>query len=129
MEHLALVQALSREISSAISAIERNDMAEFALRLAAQEAICHGLDGKGPKFRAACSSYRAASAIVPEESVWERIRQAHFALAKLNRVYSGVISRSQKSVALILNLYKNHGQRYSKDADARGSRHNLSCEA
>jgi hypothetical protein len=129
MEHLALVQALSHEISSAISAIERNDMADFAARLSAQEAICRDLDRKGTKFQAACASYRASSNLPAEASVWEKIRQAHFALAKLNRVYRGVISRSQKSIGLILNLYKNHGQRYSKDANARGGKHTLSCEA
>ena len=30
MEHLALVQALSQEVSSAISAIEKNDLAELS---------------------------------------------------------------------------------------------------
>ncbi|MFZ0479803.1 MAG: hypothetical protein WAL71_11685 [Terriglobales bacterium] len=129
MEHLALVQALSHEISSAISAIERNDLADFASRLAAQEAICHDLNRKSPQFQVACASYRASSKLPAETSVWEKIRQAHFALGKLNRVYAGVISRSQKSIGLILNLYKTHGQRYSEDAKSRSGKHTLSCEA
>ncbi|MFY9675142.1 MAG: hypothetical protein WB817_04660 [Terriglobales bacterium] len=129
-QHLALVRSLSAEISSAISAIERNDMSELSSRIAAQEVICHKLSEQDPqRLKRAIESYRAAAQPPANSSIFEKIREAHRALAQLNRVYAGVVSRSQRSIELITNLYRNHGQRYDKDDKTRPAQHNWSCEA
>lgn len=129
-QHLALVRALSGEVSNAISAIERNDMTELTSRLAAQEVICHKLNQQDPqRLKQALESYRSAAQSREKSSLIHKVREAHLALARLNRAYAGVISRSQRSIELITNLYRNHGQGYSKDESARPSKHTWSCEA
>lgn len=128
-EHLALVRALSHEISSAISAIERNDMGDFASRIAAQEAICHKLNPKGDEsLKLACESYKAAANSPAGSPLSHKIHEAHLALARLNRVYAALIRRSQKSIGSIISLYKSQGQSYTKDAKAQPSQHTWSCE-
>ena len=130
MEHLALVRTLSHEISSAISAIERNDSADLTTRVAAQEAICLKLNQKSAQaLQLACASYRATSESPAESSLWQKIRDAHVALDRLNRVYTGLIKRSQRSIELITGLYRNPGQRYTKDESAKPGQHTWSCEA
>lgn len=129
-EHLALVRALSGEISSAISAIERNDMAELGSRIAAQEVICHKLNQQDPqRLKQAFESYRSAAESPAKPTLFDNIREAHLALIRLNRIYAGVVSGSQRSIELITNLYQNHGQRYNKDDNARPAKHTWSCEA
>jgi uncharacterized protein YcbK (DUF882 family) len=129
-EHLALVRALSGEISSAISAIERNDMAELGSRIAAQEVICHKLNQQDPqRLKQAFESYRSAAETSADPTLFDNIREAHLALTRLNRIYAGVVSGSQRSIELITNLYRNHGQRYNKDDNARPAKHTWSCEA
>ena len=127
-QHLVLLQALSGEISSAISAIERNDKSELDSRIAAQEAICNELNRQDPqRLQQALESYRS-TAQISAKSALDKIREAQRRLARLNRIYAGVISRSQRSVELILSLYQNHGQRYHKDDNARPAKHSWSCE-
>lgn len=129
-QHLALVQALSGEISSAISAIERNDMSDLSARIAAQEAICQELNRQDPqRLQQAFESYSSTAQIPTKHSIIDKIREAHLTLARLNRIYAGIISRSQRSIELILSLYQNHGQRYHKDDNARPAKHTWSCEA
>ena len=129
-QHLALVTALSSEISSAISAVERNDMAELESRVAAQEAICQKLTQLDPELlKRAFDTYSSASEVPVKVALLDRVREAHRTLARLNRVYAGVVSRSQRSIELITNLYRNHGQRYSKGENARPAQRTWSCEA
>lgn len=129
-EHLALVESLSHEILSAISAIERNDSADLATRIAAQEAICLKLNQKNAHdLQMACASYRATSESPAESSLWERIHEAHIGLDRLNRIYAGLIKRSRRSIELITGLCRNPGQRYTKDESARPGKHTWSCEA
>ena len=130
IEHLALVRALSHEISEAISAIEHNDLADLNKRVAAQEYLSEKLKQKHlPSLLLVCESYRTASEIPADTSLRQKIREAHLALAQLSRVYAALIQRSQRSVGLILDLYRNHGQRYTRDASALPAKHTLSCEA
>lgn len=129
-QHLSLVRALSGEISNAISAIERNDMGELNSRIAAQEVICHKLNQQDPqRLKQAFESYRSTAQNRDKSSLIQRIREAHLTLARLNRAYAGVISGSQRSIELITNLYRHHGQGYSKGEKARPSKHTWSCEA
>jgi len=131
VEHLALVRSLSHEISSAISAIERNDRADLSERVAAQEAICLKLNQKSPTdLQLACASYRATSEQSEgEPSLWQKIREAHIALDRVNRVYAALIKRSQKSIEMIVGLYRNPGPPYAKDEGAPSPKHTWSCEA
>ncbi|HTR27100.1 MAG TPA: hypothetical protein VMI10_24220 [Terriglobales bacterium] len=129
-QHLALVTALSSEISSAISAIERNDMAELKSRVAAQEAICQRLAQQDPdRLKRAFDSYKSVAQTPAKATLFEKVREAHLALARLNRVYAGVVGRSQRSLELITNFYRNYGQRYSKEEGAPPTKHTWSCEA
>jgi len=128
-QHLVLVRALSAEISSAISAIERNDMTELDARVAAQEAICQKLNPQDPQhLKQALESYRRAAQIPAKLSLLEKVREAHLALARVNKIYAGVISRSHRSIELITHLYRNHGRRYAKDENVPPANHTWSCE-
>ena len=129
-QHLALVRALSGEISNAISAIERNDMGELTSRIAAQEVICHELNQQDPRrLKLAFESYRSTAQNRDKSPLIQKVREAHLTLARLNRTYARVISGSQRSIELITSLYRNHGQGYSKNEKARPSKHTWSCEA
>jgi hypothetical protein len=129
MEHLALVQALSHEISSAISAIERNDMADLATRVAAQEAIALKLNRKDAHaLQQACASYRATAQTPSDNSLWHKIREQYRALDQLNKVYYSLIQRSQQSLELIGSLYRGHGHRYGKDPGNRPAKSTWSCD-
>jgi len=128
--HLALVTALSSEISSAISAIERNDMTELESRVAAQEVLCQKLAQQDPeRLKRAFNSYKSAVQPPAKATLLEKVREAHLALSRLNRVYAGVVGRSQRSIELIANFYRNYGQRYSKDENVPPAKHTWSCEA
>jgi len=130
IEHLALVRALSREVSSAISAIERNDLTLLTNSVAAQEAICQKLNRQGTEWlRLACASYRASVDGPVETPMMQTIREAHLGLAHLNRIYAGLVRRSQRSIELITALYRNYGQGYAKTPNNRTSNHTWSCEA
>jgi hypothetical protein len=130
MEHLALVRALSQEVSSAISAIERNDLAELTTRVAAQDAICFKLNQKGPQtLQLACEPYRASCESSEERSLWQAICEAHTALSRLNRTYAGLVKRSQRSIELIAGLYRNPDQSYDRNPTAQPGKHTWSCEA
>ena len=128
-EHLALVRALSREVSAAISAIERNDLPQLTTSVEAQEALCEKLNRQGTEWlRLACASYKASGETQAEPSMLQKIREAHLGLAQLNRIYAGLVRRSQKSVELITALYRNHGQGYGKTSNVPPGSHTWSCE-
>jgi hypothetical protein len=99
-------------------------------RIAAQEVICHKLNQQDPqRLKHAFESYRSTAQSREKSSLIQRVRQAHLTLARLSRTYGGVLSRSQRSIELITNLYRNHGHGYSKDEKARHPKHTWSCEA
>lgn len=126
-EHLALVRSLSREVATAISAIEHNDLALLKSSVAAQEAICQKLSqDRAEWLRTACASYRASSGEREGSSRWQEVREAHAGLARLNRIYEALILRSHKSIQLITALYR--GQDYGKEGKARAGNHTWSCE-
>jgi len=128
--HRAVVAALSSEISSAISAIERNDLSDLQSRVAAQEALCQKLAQQDPeRLKRAFDSYKSAAQTPVKATLLAKVREAHIALSRLNRVYAGVVGRSQRSIELITNFYQSYGQRYSKDESAPPAKHTWSCEA
>jgi len=104
-EHLAQVQALLQAVSSAISAIEKNDLPEFEKRLAAQETICHRLSASMPALLFSAVDGAEDSA---EAQLLQEVRKAHADLAHLNRVYAALLKRARRSVTLMAAFYRNH---------------------
>jgi len=117
--HLASVQTLSHEIRSAIEAMEYNDLEQLQNCVARQETLCHEIT----KMQWPMPATQNESRLV------KQIREAHFELARLNRLYREVLKRAERSARLILAVYQQHGRGYSKDAAARTDNHTVSCEA
>jgi hypothetical protein len=118
LEYLALVRALSQAIASAISSIEKNDLRQLESDLAAQESICNRICGTKSTLLHGNSD---ASWLV-------EIRQAHMALAQLNRVYAGLLQRVRKSAGLIAVLYRSYGEGYDREPSPLPQQHTWSCE-
>ena len=127
LEHLAQVKALSREVASGISAIERNDLKQFESHLAAQESICTRLAGTQLLLPPA-KAEPAPSTDAPSFALLREIRQAHLALAKLNRVYAAVLKRAQRTTGMIASVYRSHGQGYERTPSAPVKHQTWSCE-
>jgi hypothetical protein len=117
-EYLARLRALSQLLGSAISAIERTDLAQLQSSVAAQETLCCELNGMP----------WPVSAVTTESAVLEEIHATQMELAQLNRVYAGVLKRAQRSAALMTALYRSFGQGYAKDAPPAAEKQTLSCE-
>jgi len=126
-EHLTRLRALSREITSAISAIEHNNLKALQDSIAAQEGLCAALHEviRGLPHPHDGKPHRAER---PRSPIAQQIRTESAALAHLNRVYAAVLKRAQLSASLIFGLYRNYGQGYAKDAPAVTEHHTWSCE-
>jgi hypothetical protein len=126
-EHLAQVHALSGAIASAILAIEKNNLPELETQLAAQEMICNRLS----EAKLVMSSIFNAETVRGEtvNALWpQEIRQAHLALAQLNRVYAALLRRSRRYTGMIAVLYRSHGEGYDRGTSTLPQRHTWSCE-
>jgi hypothetical protein len=119
LKHLAHVNALGKAIASAISAIEKNDLAQFEAHLASQESICN---------RLAATKCGADAAEGSDSPVELEIRQSYVELAHLNRVYMTLLKSAQRSVGLIVALYRNYGEGYDRGPSALSQSHTWSCE-
>jgi uncharacterized coiled-coil protein SlyX len=125
VEHLAQVQALSRAIGFAIAAIEKNNLRELETQLATQETICNRLSGN----KLVISSISKVEAVRDETAhLLQQIRQAHLALAQLNRVYAALLKRSRRHLGQITALYGSHGEGYDRGPSTLPQRHTWSCE-
>jgi hypothetical protein len=113
-EHLARVRALSEELQTAISALEKNDVKLLEQSLAAQERLCHEI----ASMRTLVSSDAKPSIQNPE------IRNAYMALAQKKRVYAALLKRSSRTVSLLNGLYRCYGAGLDKKPNTT-----LSCEA
>lgn len=116
-KHLEQVHALSRELTSAISALERNDLEQLRQSLAVQERICNELTAPGPAGNEGADT-----------NLREEIRSAHLTLAKANQMYAALLRRSQRSVDLISALYRYCAQGSSKEAANPAKQQTWSCE-
>lgn len=101
LQHLERVRALSSEVTAAISAIEKNDLRQLQAAVANQERISNEL--ATTKWTPVPSPKKVDAA----SENGERIQEAYVALARLNRVYAGVLKRSKRSVELLSALYGN----------------------
>ncbi len=126
LEHLAQVHALSQAIASAISAIEKNDLPQLETHVAAQETMCNRLSGTKGIFPLSPKASAAANGN-PETQLQQELRQAHVALAQLNRVYAALLKRSSRSVGLMAALYR-QGAGYDRSPAPAPQRHSWSCE-
>jgi len=126
LQQLAQARALYHEIASAISAIEKNDLSQLERHVAAQEVLCNRLSlaNRLP------AQAEANGTQEPDQSLHlsREIRQAHMALAQLNRVYKAVLKRATKTVGLIGAIYRAHGQGYDR-SPAPAKHQTWSCEA
>jgi hypothetical protein len=117
------VHALSREIKSALAAIENNDLSQLQFHIAAQEKLCHELlpisDGS-----ASSTHDNEPGAHTPDQEV----RQAYKELAQLNRIYAAVLKRARKTAALTAAIYRAHRQGYDLNPSATANHHTWSCE-
>jgi hypothetical protein len=127
VEHLAQVHALARAIGSAISAIEKNNLPELETQLATQETICNRLSGN-KLVMSSISKVEAVRGETPDAHLLQQIRQAHLALAQLNRVYAALLKRSRRYLGLIAALYRGHGEGYEREPSTGPQRHTWSCE-
>jgi len=116
LQHLQLVQALSREITAAIAAIEHNDLQGLRTSIAQQERICHDLTAK--PWALPLGGSRKPDAL----------HEAYAGLAQLNRVYAGLIRRSKRCVDLLSVVYGASEAGYEKHT-AASDRQSLTCEA
>jgi hypothetical protein len=125
--HLAHVHALSRAVRLAITAIEKNDLKALEAHLAEQETICNRLSDSAGAF-----PFDAIITTAPGDNrdarLLEEIRQAHVGLAQLNRVYSGLLKRARKSLALISAVYRSPREGYDRGPSELPQCHSWSCE-
>ena len=128
-EQLAQVQALSHEIASAISAIEKNDFRQFESHLAAQEALCNRIVAANRMLPPApADAERGEKDLDPSSELLAEIRQAHIALAQLNKVYAAVLKRAERTAGLIAALYHSQGHGYERSPSRATKHHTWSCE-
>jgi hypothetical protein len=127
IEHLGQVHALSQAVASAISAIEKNDLQQLETLLAVQETICHQLSGTKGALSSTATE-KAVSGENQDSRLEQEIRQAHIALAQINRVYAALLKRARRSVGLIAALYRSHGEGYGHRPFPLLQRHTWSCE-
>lgn len=127
-KHLAQVQALSREIASALSAIEKNDLRQFEKHVAAQEAICNSVSPAQKLLPPAPAGSGSGVELDPDRRLSGEIRQAHESLAQLNRVYAAVLKRAEKTLGLVAAIYRAHGQGYDRSPSPIAKHHTWSCE-
>jgi hypothetical protein len=125
LELLAQVRGLANAIQSAISAIEKNDLAQFQDHLAMQEKICNRLSCLRATVLIKTAKNNGESG---EAKLQQELLQACSALAKLNRVYSALLKRAQKSVDLMAAIYASHGTGYGSGHAGLGQNHTWSCE-
>lgn len=114
-QHLELVRALSQQISSAISAIEHNDLPAFQATIARQEDLCHELATKKWSPPA-------------QKSNRDPLQSAYSELAQLNRVYARVLKNSKRCADLLAALYGACGVGYGKEGSSLVERQGLICE-
>ena len=117
LQHLTRVQALTAEISAAISAIEHNHLDQLQVAVANQERICNQL--AAIKWTPSSLAKKSAG------ETGEQIHAAYATLAQLNRVYAGVVKRSKRSVELLSALYSGSGY---GPAPSPSEIQTLSCE-
>ena len=122
-EQLARVRALSAEIASAISAIGRNDMGQFQIHVANQEALCNRMTPlQAPLIARQPVRHRADLDPV------DNFRTVHLELLRLNRIYAAVIMRAAKTNKIIAALYRCSHEGYEQAHSETRSRHTWSCE-
>jgi hypothetical protein len=116
-QQLEQVRSLSREITAALSAIERNDLQAFQQAIASQERICNQL------------ALTDQPAVAGSGSEGLAVYQAYVELAQVNRLYAAVIKRSKRCADVLLSLYGGCDARYVSGEHAQIDREGLACEA
>lgn len=129
LEQLFQIRALLREMASAISAIEKNDLRQLESHVAAQEAVCNSVVSAQKLLSPGPASLVPASDLDSGTQLLAELRQAHVELAQLNRVYAAVLKRAERMVGLVASIYRAHGQGYDRNLSPIAKQHTWSCEA
>jgi hypothetical protein len=116
-QHLDRLRSLGEHIASAMVALERNDLKQFAASLTSQQALCDEI-----------SQTAFAPRSIPAE-LSRKISEARAELARLNRIYSALLQRSHRTVMLITGLYRGYSMGYEKERPLVAESHTWSCEA
>ncbi|MGB7584664.1 MAG: hypothetical protein WBM11_07450 [Terriglobales bacterium] len=127
LQHLTQVRALTAEVAASISAIEHNNLRQLQIAVANQERICNQL--VTTKWTPSSLATGSAGCAKPASETREQIQTAYVTLAQLNRVYAGIVKRSQRSVELLSALYGNRENGYGPEPARSGTFQTLSCEA
>jgi hypothetical protein len=117
--YLARMRALSEHIASAMVALERNDLPQFVASVGSQQASCDELS-QSPFDKGTTRSLRP--------KLMQEIEKARTELARLNRIYSALLQRSQRTVTLITGLYRGYSMGYERDRALVAESHTWSCE-
>ncbi len=125
-QHVAQVRALASQIGNAISAIEHNDLLKLQDSVSAQHTLCCQLAETRLLLPERCESGIAPTA--REVELREELREAYVALGQMNRIYTALLKRAERSCVALAAVYRTHTQGYSKDSPSPPERRNLSCE-
>jgi len=125
-EHLAVVQALCREVQGATSALAANQLGELQRSIARQEALCAGLEH---------AMQRAAGMTAPPNldsgggrTLEHHVHAAHCRLTELNQLFAGLLRRCMRSAELLARHYQASCSRLEPSQSHVGNLHTWSSE-
>ena len=118
-QYLARLRSLSEHIAAAMVALEHNDLPQFAASLRSQQALCDEISE---------TSFAGLDTLAIRPELLSEIDDARTELARLNRIYSALLQRSQRTVTLITGLYRGYSMGYEKERPLVAESHTWSCE-
>jgi hypothetical protein len=127
-EYLAVLQALSREVTGGIAALTANHLGEFKEHLARQEDMCSRLQDAAKHSAATTTINPPVSSLTDDQQLAERIRAGHRQLSQLNRRYAALILRSTRSVVLLRAHCRTYLDGFEASSEHSSARHILSSE-
>lgn len=127
-EHLALLRALASELERAMGAIAANHLLELEDSIAQQQALSlrlSGLTGE-PNRGAPLKTLSAVEGVDP--GLRQQIRVAAAALDSLNRRYAVLLDHANRSVAMMVSLFRSFQGELGEGTGARMHHATWSCQ-
>lgn len=126
VDYVSRLRELTREITGAISALERNDLSEFLRCLANQEAIA-------VEVEAELKSVLSDSGVTRRgtdggSAAGKDLHSACVQLAHANRIFAAVVKRSMRSTSLLAALYQSSAGTYGRTSGPLAEHRTISCE-
>ena len=126
--YLQQLQLLGHEISKAINAIAADELLKLQDSVAKQEMLCASLATRANDI----SSLFAAPENYPPSSIDKeieaRIREATRTIREQSLLYSSLLKRSGRSIAVLSLLYKSHAGQIREECGPGLKRQTWSCE-